>query len=110
MWVMLLAMLLGGGQGLLAQTYFTLTNGHYYWFDGGAGDTLANGRANPSMQYLTGFDMSNSWAPINRLGTHSTANSTEIVEQGNYYLALDTTNIRVVAQPTTAGSDRTFIQ
>ena len=108
MWVMLLAMLLGGGQGLLAQTYFTLTNGHYYWFDGGAGDTLANGRANPSMQYLTGFDMSNSWAPINRLGTHSTANSTEIVEQGNYYLALDTTNIRVVAQPTTAGSDRTF--
>ena len=75
-----------GAQGLRAQGYFTLTNGHYYWFDGRESDP-------DDSKYLTGYDQNQSWKKIWQLGTHSTASSvTEIVEQGTYYLALDTTD------------------
>ena len=46
-----------GAQGLRAQGYFTLTNGHYYWFGGRESDS-------DDAKYLTGFDRANSWAKI----------------------------------------------
>lgn len=73
-----------GAEGLRAQGYFTLTNGHYYWFGGRESDS-------DDAKYLTGFDRANSWAKIYTRGTHSTENTTEIVAQGDTYLALDTT-------------------
>lgn len=74
-----------GAQGLRAQGYFTLTNGHYYWFDGQESDS-DNGK------YLTGYDQANGWVKIHNRGTHATATTTEIVAQGDTYLALDTSD------------------
>ena len=71
-----------GGQELRAQGYYTLTNGHYYWFDGRESDP-------DDTKYLTGFDKSRSWAPIYTLGTHTMSSVTEIVAQGDTYLALN---------------------
>lgn len=83
--IILLALIFCGGvQGLRAQGYFTLTNGHYYWFGGREGDS-------DDSKYLTGFDKANGWAQIYKRGTHATEGTTEIVEQGDSYLALDTT-------------------
>ena len=83
--LVLLAMILcGGAQGLRAQGYYTLTNGHYYWFDGRESDP-------DDTKYLTGFDKANGSTAIYRRGTHATESVTEIVEQGTMYLALDTT-------------------
>ncbi len=83
--VMLLALIIcGGTQVLRAQGYFTLTNGHYYWYGGREGDSDAS-------KYLTGFDQANGGAPIYKRGTHAIESTTEIVEQGDSYLALDTT-------------------
>ena len=82
---MLLAIILCCGvSGLHAQGYFTLTNGHYYWFGGRESDP-------DDAKYLTGFDQANGWAKIYTRGTHSTESTTEIVAQGDTYLALDTT-------------------
>ena len=56
--VMLLALIIcGGTQVLRAQGYFTLTNGHYYWFDGTENDP-------DDTKYLTAFDKANSWNEI----------------------------------------------
>lgn len=82
--------------------WYTLTNGHFYWFDGTVADTMANGRDIESLRYLTGYDQAQGWAKIYTLGTHAgnPNGTTEIVEQGNVYLALDTTdpaNPRVVS-------------
>ncbi len=81
----LLLLLLAATQGLRAQGWFTLTNGHYYWFDGRESDP-------DDSKYLTGFDQANGWAQIYKRGTHATASVTEIVEQGDTYLALDLSN------------------
>ena len=88
--VLLAIIMCGGATGLRAQNYYTLTNGHYYWFDGRESDP-------DDGKYLTGFDQANGWAKIYTLGTHATASVTEIVEQGDTYLALDTTD---AAHPT----------
>lgn len=81
--------------------WYTLTNGHFYWFDGTVADTMANGRDIESLRYLTGYDQAQGWAKIYTLGTHAgnPNGTTEIVEQGNVYLALDTNpaNPRVVS-------------
>ena len=82
--------------------WYTLTNGHFYWFDGTVADTMANGRDIESLRYLTGYDQAQGGAKIYTLGTHAgnPNGTTEIVEQGNVYLALDTTdpaNPRVVS-------------
>ena len=82
--VLLAIILCGGAQGLRAQGYYTLTNGHYYWFDGRESDP-------DDTKYLTGFDKANGSTAIYRRGTHATESVTEIVEQGTMYLALDTT-------------------
>lgn len=82
--IMLLILLLLGGQRLQAQGYYTITNGHYYWFDGRESDP-------DDSKYLTGWDKGNSWAAIYKLGTHATESPTEIVAQGDTYLTLDTT-------------------
>ena len=82
--VLLTIILCCGATGLRAQSYFTLTNGQYYWFDGREADSDDD-------KYLTGYDQANSSAKIYNLGTHSTESTTEIVAQGNTYLVLDTT-------------------
>jgi len=68
-----------------AQGYFTLTNGHFYWFDGAESDS-------DDGKYLSGYDQANGWAKIYNLGTHAESNTTEITEQGTVYLALDLTD------------------
>ena len=89
--VVLLAIIFcGGTSGLRAQSYFTLTNGHFYWFDGRESDS-------DNSKYLTGYDQANSSAKIYTRGTHATESTTEIVAQGNTYLALDTSD---AAHPT----------
>lgn len=92
-----------GISGLRAQTqtYFTLTNGHYYWFDGQESDS-------DDGKYLTGFDKANGWAKIYNRGTHATATTTEIVAQGDTYLALDISdaaNPRLTSRSTASGFD-----
>lgn len=98
--VMLLALIIcGGTQVLRAQGYFTLTNGHYYWFDGTENDP-------DDTKYLTAFDKANSWNEIYKLGTHYGRSVTEIVEQGDTYLALDISdpaNPRITSVPTEDG-------
>ena len=98
--VMLLALIIcGGTQVLRAQGYFTLTNGHYYWFDGTENDP-------DDTKYLTAFDKANSWNEIYKLGTHYGRSVTEIVEQGDTYLALDLSdpaNPRITSVPTADG-------
>ena len=82
--LMLLAIILCcGAEGLRAQGYFTITNGHYYWFDGRESDS-------DDAKYLTGYDRANGWAKILSRGTHAGESTTEIVAQGDSYLALDT--------------------
>ncbi len=83
--VLLAIIFCGGATGLRAQGYYTLTNGHYYWFDGRESDP-------DDTKYLTGFDQANGGANIYTRGTHATESVTEIVEQGTMYLALDTTS------------------
>ena len=69
-------------QGLRAQGYFTLTNGHYYWFEGAD-------CSNTDAKYLTGFDQTQGWAEIYNLAPHNTTNTTIITEKGDTYLSLD---------------------
>ena len=78
----LLFLLLATGPTAWTQGYYTITNGHYYWFDGSVTDP-------DDGKYLTAWDKANGWKGIYRLGTHATANVTEIVEQGDFYLALN---------------------
>ena len=98
--VLLAIIFCGGATGLRAQGYYTLTNGHYYWFDGRESDP-------DDTKYLTGFDQANGWAEINSRGTHATESTTEIVEQGTMYLALDTTSNppRIQSLSTAGGFD-----
>ena len=72
-------------QGLRAQGYFTLTNGHYYWYDGAD-------CSNTSDKYLTGFDKTQDSVEIYTLPPHSGTNTTIVTEKGDVYLALDLTN------------------
>ncbi|MBR6048904.1 MAG: T9SS type A sorting domain-containing protein [Bacteroidales bacterium] len=88
--VLLAIILCCGATGLRGQSYFTLTNGNYYWFEGREIDS-------DDGKFLTGYDQANSWAKIYTRGTHSSASTTEIVAQGDTYLALDTTD---AAHPT----------
>ena len=81
-----------GATGVHAQGYFTLTNGHYYWFDGTEIDTLDNGRADTLLQYPTGYDKTKGWNPIHNYGSHTLRVTTEVVEQGDTYMALDTSD------------------
>ena len=98
--VLLAIIFCGGATGLRAQGYYTLTNGHYYWFDGRESDP-------DDTKYLTGFDKAYGMAEIHTRGTHATESTTEIVEQGTMYLALDTTTNppRIQSLSTAGGFD-----